>query len=78
MTERFFIIIKGELSRLRAAWFSGITVTPVEPGFTLLSGEFRDQAALHGVLTRIRDLGLPIVALTTHTSRGPVPAEPQA
>jgi hypothetical protein len=44
-------------------WFDGLTITNVEQGEALLSGPLPDQAALHVVLTKIRDLGLPLLAV---------------
>jgi hypothetical protein len=55
------IRIKGRLTAERSAWFEEMTVTAQANGETLLRGELRDQAALHGVLAKIRDLGLPLL-----------------
>lgn len=57
------IHIAGHLSPRRAAHFSGLAVTPLADGSTLLSGPLPDQAALHGLLAQLRDLGLPLLAL---------------
>jgi hypothetical protein len=57
------ICIKGHLDNLRAAWFEGLTVTREENGSTLLTGRF-DQAALHGLLRKVRDLGMPLLSVT--------------
>jgi hypothetical protein len=57
------IRIAGELDPTWAAWFDGLAVTRVD-GDSLLTGPVRDQAALHGVLRRLRDLGLPLVSIT--------------
>ena len=59
----FQIRIKGHLSRERAAWFEGLTITLEEDGGTLLSGPVADQAALHGLLKKVRDLGMPLVSV---------------
>jgi hypothetical protein len=53
--------IKARLTAERAAWFEGLSVTAEESGETLLRGVIQDQAALHGVLAKIRDLGLPLL-----------------
>ena len=53
------IRIKGHLDNRRAAWFEGLAVIREENGITLLTGQF-DQAALHGLLRKVRDLGMPI------------------
>jgi hypothetical protein len=55
------IRIKARLTPERAAWFEGLTLTVEDNGETLLRGFFKDQAALHGVLAKIRDLGLPLL-----------------
>lgn len=47
-----------------SAWFNGLTLTQVEDGTTLLSGFIIDQAALHGVLAKVRDLGLTLIAVS--------------
>jgi hypothetical protein len=57
------IRIKGHLDDRRAAWFEGLTVSREENGCTLLTGRF-DQAALHGLLRKVRDLGMPLVSVT--------------
>ena len=56
------IRIRGHLDNRRAAWFEGLTVTREENGCTLLTGRF-DQAALHGLLRKVRDLGMPLVSV---------------
>ncbi len=55
------ILIKGRLAPERAAWFGALQVSATKNGETLLRGAFRDQAALHGVLAQIRDLGLTLL-----------------
>lgn len=55
------IRIQGHLSPARAAQFSGLAVTLLEDGSTLLRGPLPDQAALYGLLARVRDLGLPLL-----------------
>ncbi len=58
------IVVKGHLDQDWTEWFEGLTITPVENGETILSGPVVDQSALHGVLIKIRDLGLPLLSLT--------------
>ncbi|MFD2093131.1 hypothetical protein [Blastococcus deserti] len=61
---RYEIRIGGRLERRWASWFDGMTLTTAGDGTTVLAGPVADQAALHGVLARIRDLGLPLIAVT--------------
>jgi hypothetical protein len=57
------IRIKGHLSSEWTDWFEGMTITLEEDGDTLLSGTVVDQAALHGLLKKVRDLGMPLVSV---------------
>ena len=57
------IRIAGQLSQHWAPWFEGLTIQQEANGETTLTGELVDQAALHGVLIRIRDLNLPLIAV---------------
>ena len=60
---RYEIRIKGHLNNRWAAWFEGLTITREDNGETRLRGPVVDQAALHGLLRKVRDLGLPLVAV---------------
>ena len=62
--EIYQFVLKGHLDDEWSEWFAGLTVTRADNGETILTGPVFDQAALHGVLTKIRDLGLPLLALT--------------
>ena len=55
--------IKGHLSPQWTDWFEGLTITLEEDGDTLLTGPVIDQAALHSLLRKIRDLGVPLVSV---------------
>jgi hypothetical protein len=58
------IRIKGHLGRQWMDWFDGMTITLEENGNTLLTGPVIDQAALHGLLKKVRDLGMPLLSLS--------------
>jgi len=58
------IRVKGHLGGRWSEWFDGLEIDNLKNGEALLSGEIVDQAALHGVLAKVRDLGLPLVAVT--------------
>ena len=60
---RYEIRLTGRLDAHWAAWFDGLTVSHETDGTTVISGAIADQAALHGVLQRVRDLGLPLVSV---------------
>ena len=58
------IRITGHLGRTWTDWFEGLTISLEDNGDTLLTGPLVDQAALHGVLKKVRDLGMPLVSVT--------------
>ena len=57
------IKVEGLIDELWAEWFNGMTITYVNNTETILVGELQDQSALHGVLERIRDLGLNLISI---------------
>lgn len=61
---RYEIRLRGHLDSRWAAWFDGLTLTHSSDGTTIISGPVADQAALHGLLQKVRDLGLPLVSVT--------------
>ena len=65
LTERewYQVRVKGHLSPVLSDWLYGFALTPCADGTTLLTGAVDDQAALHGLLIRVRDLGLPLLEL---------------
>lgn len=65
------IRIQGHLDQRWASWFDGLALTHDKDGTTLLQGHVADQAALHGLLTKVRDMGLPLVSVTRAGSRVP-------
>jgi hypothetical protein len=69
------IRVRGVLDRHWSGWFDGLQVSSDAPDQTLIAGPVADQAALHGLLAKIRDLGLPLL-LVRRVSPGPEP-EPE-
>jgi hypothetical protein len=63
-TGLYQIRIKGHLDDRWADRFEGLTITLEEDGNTLLSGPVADQAALHGLFKKVRDLGMPLISVT--------------
>ena len=61
---RYEIRLKGHLGSRWSAWFDGLTLTHDSDGTTNIHGLVADQAALHGLLQKVRDLGLPLVSVS--------------
>ena len=76
---RYEIRLRGHLDSRWAAWFDGLTLTQQSDGTTILGGPVTDQAALHGLLQKVRDLGLPLVSVTQLEPGQPAvpPTEPR-
>ena len=62
------IRIEGHLGREWADWFDGLAITALDNGETLLTGPVVDQAALHGLLKKVRDVGMPLLSVNRVTS----------
>jgi hypothetical protein len=61
---QYEILIDGQIGPRWAAWFDGFAITGGPDGTTALRGHVVDQAALHGLLQKLRDLGIPLISLT--------------
>lgn len=61
--EYYEIRVRGQLDSHCSAWFEGLTLTPLENGETLIAGPIQDQAALHGILAKIRNLDLHLLSV---------------
>ena len=64
MTDTYRIRVRGHLDGRWSDWFGGLAIHLQEDGTTVLDGPVVDQAALHGVIIRIRDLGLPLLSVS--------------
>ena len=65
--SNYHIKIKGHLDTRWQDWFDGLTLTLTDDGNTLLCGEVKDQAALHGVFKKVSNLGLTIISVNPQT-----------
>ena len=77
MPTYYVITVQGHLEHHWSAWFEGLTITNGANGEAVLAGPLLDQAALHGILVKIRDLGLPLIAVQSSAeaqSQGNLPA----
>jgi hypothetical protein len=62
-TEYYEIRVRGQLDNHWRVWFEELALTPLENGETLIAGPIPDQAALHGILAKIQDLGMPLLSV---------------
>jgi hypothetical protein len=60
----YVLRVEGRLASRWSAWFDGLVVTTGDDGTTVISGPIADQAALHGLIQKLRDIGIPLVSLT--------------
>ncbi len=65
--SQYAIRLQGHLDDEWTGWFEGMTITRAENGETVLSGPVVDQAALHSLLRKVRDLGIPLLAVSRIT-----------
>ena len=63
MADTYQIRVRGHLSSRWAEWFDGLTIENQPNGEALISGPVADQAALHGLLVKVRDLNLPLLSV---------------
>lgn len=59
----YAIRVRGTLDPVWSSWFEGMDIRSDRPGESVMTGPVTDQAALHGLLTKIRDLGLPLISI---------------
>jgi hypothetical protein len=70
---QYEIRVKGHLARRWSAWFDGMSLTAESDGTTTIHGPVADQAALHGLLHKLRDTGLPLISVTQVDPCTPTP-----
>ena len=68
---RYEIRLQGHLDHRWTAWFDGLGLSREGDGTTVIRGQVQDQAALHGLLDKVRDIGLPLVSVTQLDSDDP-------
>jgi hypothetical protein len=73
----YTIRVEGLIEESWSSWFEGMTIEHEEGGETVLSGPLVDEAAVYGILTKIRDLGLPLVELKRIEAGAKVPHVPE-
>ena len=75
---RYELRVKGHLEARWADWFDLLTLTHVRDGSTAIRGAIADQAALHGLLQKLRDLGLPLMSVTELEPDDPDTVHPES
>ena len=68
-SDTYEIRVQGHLDSRWSAWFDGMTLVLSDDGSTVMHGQVADQAALHGLIQKVRDLGLPLLSVT-HLNTG--------
>lgn len=63
--QRIEIRVKGQINQQWSEWFGGLTISHSDPGETTLAGFVSDQAALYGIIARLRDLGLQLTSVNS-------------
>ena len=71
------IRVQGHLDQRWSTWFDGLTITYEGDDVTVLRGPLVDEAALHGILIKVRDLTLPLLAVSRGAAQGPDPSSPE-
>jgi hypothetical protein len=74
---RYEIRIEGHLDQHWSAWFGGLAITHEDDGTTTLRGDVTDQAGLHGLLAKVRDLGAPLISVTPISAANDIGSTPQ-
>ncbi len=67
---QYEIRVEGHLEARWASWFEGFTLVTADDGTTVIQGSVPDQAALHGVLQKLRDLGIPLISVAQFRTEG--------
>ena len=71
------IRVQGRLDQRWSSWFDGLTISYEGEDSTVLRGSIVDEAALHGVLSKVRDLALPLLAVSRVVASGPDSSSPE-
>ena len=71
MADVYRIRVRGHLGAKWSDWFEGLRISNEEDGEAVLTGQVSDQAALHGLLAKVRDLGLPLLEVTRVSHEAP-------